>query len=122
MKFFIKKTVILLSLLMLMVVSVSCAPNDIESAKTKLKDAGYVVTNQVFDEDNEDGVTGILSATKASVSLEGIEYEQIIVVYFDSSSNAKKYADEWKDSKFTVKHSGKCAYAGTKQAIKDFTK
>ena len=113
-----KKMSKLLSLILILITSVfvftACVPSDINSAKEKMEEAGYYVKDYSgYDKDK--GVIGAITAIKVS--------DGIIALYFNSSQEAKDYADGWYDSKFDhVKYDGRWAFAGTKSAIEDFTK
>ena len=91
----------------------ACIPSDVESARQKMKEAGYKVYELSGDE--EDGIIGGITAIGFN--------EGLIALYFEDSTLAKKYAEEWVDSKYSeISYSGNCAYAGTKKAVKDFKK
>ena len=113
-----KKTSKLLSLILILITTVfvftACVPSDIESAKVKMEDAGYFVKDYTGYEKGE-GVIGAITAISVS--------DGIIALYFNSSQEAKDYADGWYDSKFAqVEYEGRWAFAGTKKAIEDFKK
>ena len=113
-----KKLSKVLSLILIFITSVflltACVPSDINSAKDKMEEAGYYVKDYTGYEDG-DGIVGAITAIKVS--------DGIVAIYFNSSQEAKAYADGWVDSKFSyVKYEGRWAYAGTKKAIEDFTK
>ncbi len=120
-----KKFAKILSLTLIFVLAsfvfTACVPSDVESAKEKMEEAGYVVIDYSDnDADNEEGIIGGISATKINslTSADGI-----IALYFESSKKAKEYAEKWEDSKYdVVEHSGKWAFAGTEKAVEDFKK
>ena len=121
MKKLIKSISLSIVLLFTLTMLTACVPSNLNDAKEKLKEAGYVITLELGANEDE-GIVGQFTAAKGSIGFQGAEYEQIIVIYFESSKEAKEYAKDWNDSIFTIKHNGKCAYAGTKNAIKDFEK
>ena len=91
-------------------------PTTIDSAVSKLENAGYEVTVAVS---LPEGVTEALTAYKSSSN----GYEGIIVLWFASGEEAEEYSKDWTDSRYQVKKAfGNMAYYGTEGAIKDFEK
>ena len=115
-----KKLAKLLSLTLVFVTAMfmltACVPSDVESAKEKMDEAGYKVKDYAdYDADNEEGIKGGIIAYTFE--------DGIIAIYFESSKQAKEYAEKWEDSKYDeIGSSGKWAYAGTEKAIEDFKK
>ncbi len=111
-----KKLAKILSLTMVLLVSMlvftACVPSDIESAREKMKEAGYFVSDSPNYYEDESIIGGI-TATKLG--------DGLIALYFTSSNKAKEYAENWYDSKYDCGgYSGKWAFIGTEDAIKDF--
>ncbi len=105
-----------ISLIMILVMSAliltACVPSDVDSAKEKMEKAGYFVIYYT-DYDEDKGVVGGIIATKIG--------DGLIALYFNSSKEAKEYAEGWTDSKYDkVEYSGKWAFIGTEDAIEDF--
>ncbi len=130
-------TSVLLALCML--AFAACAPSSAEAAEKKLKDAGYEVTAITEDElaelyDDEDiKMAGGLIAYKGDLAdiLSGGDVEYITAYWFADSASAKefkeKYGEEIDEAEMmgvtiVTKLEGKVLYAGTEQAVKDFTK
>lgn len=91
----------------------ACIPSNVESARQKMKEAGYTV--YVLEAVEEDGIVGGITAIGFS--------EGLIALYFENSTLAKEYAEDWVDSKYSeISYSGNCAYAGTSKAVDDFKK
>ncbi len=119
-----KKLAKILSLTMVLLVSMllftACVPSDVDSAREKMQQKGYTVVDYANYE-SDDGVIGGIWATDINSILDSSDDEGIIALYFESSQKAKEYAESWNDSKYDeVAYSGKWAFVGTKQAIKDF--
>ena len=101
-------TVTALLLVVTMAFMAACTPKDVDAAKEKMEDAGYIVIGYQTDEDVE-GLIGGIVATKTT--------ETITALLFDSKESASDFAD-------THDHDsdGKWVYYGTEGAIEDFTK
>lgn len=121
-----KKLAKILSLTMALLVSMllftACVPSDVDSAREKLEKAGYTVVDYTnYEADSDDGILGGIWATDINSILDSSDDEGIIALYFESSQKAKEYAESWNDDKYDdVGYSGKWAFVGTEQAIKDF--
>ena len=111
-----------MALLVSMLVFTACVPSDIESAREKMQEKGYTVVDYAdYEADNDDGILGGIWATDINSVLNSSDDQGIIALYFESSQKAKEYAESWQDDKYDdVSYSGKWAFAGTEQAIKDF--
>ena len=94
-----------------------CAPKDVDAAKEKMEEAGYL---GVGYQGEGEGLVGAFMATKATGLLEG---ETLIATLYDSKSAAKDALEEAqgdaKDDQ-VAKQIGKWIVIGTEQAIKDF--
>lgn len=116
------------------VVLFACAPGDLDKAKSKMDKAGYEaetykLTDKEIDAmkaaDKYDGQVGYIDAYKES----GDDGEYLYAMLFTSASKAKSYYNDHKKDineedveDYTVKVSGKWIVAGTKAAVKAFTK
>ena len=121
-----KKLAKILSLTMVLLVSIlaftACVPSDVDSAREKMQEKGYTdVDYAAYEADNDDGILGGIWATDIYSVFDASDDEGIIALYFESAQKAKEYAESWQDDKYDdVGYSGKWAFAGTEQAIKDF--
>lgn len=70
---------------MLAVCLVACAPKDMDTAKTKMSDAGYLAVGGTWG-DKDANVKGLFVATKLTDSM--------VALYFDSASDAKAFIKE----------------------------
>lgn len=107
---------LVLTLALTCVAFVACAPKDVEAAKAKMTDAGYICAG-IQDDDKEEGAVGGIFATKIT--------ETVTAVLYDSSADAnaayEKYLEKYKDdTKKNVKKSGKWIVIGTEAAIEAF--
>ena len=87
----------------------ACAPSNVEKAKKKMEDAGYIVVGK---EDKEaEGLVGAFAATKIT--------ENIVAFLFETSADAKAYAEKVGSK---AVQDGKWVYFGSEGAIEAFTK
>ncbi len=108
---------ILLSIVVLCFIFTACVPSSVDEAVTKMQEKGYNV--DIIDEDYF-LTDGAIIGFKAYNVEEG---EGLMAFWFNSSSEAKDFVENWIDDMYPVKKSsGKCAYAGTEKAVKDFRK
>ena len=120
-----KKIAKILSLTLVFVMALAlftaCVPSNVEAAEKKMKDAGYSVEEYVdYEADNDEGIIGGIYAIKSESLL---NVDSIIAIYFETSKQAKEYAENWEDSMFSeIGYEGRWAYAGTEDAIEDFKK
>ena len=106
----------------------ACAPLNMEKAKDKMKEAGYSV--EVSDEAAAELIAGekavgILVATDGDFSFsEGLDVDILTAILFESTAAAKEYYEAHKgeeEANQIMKRSGKWVFAGTADAIEDFT-
>lgn len=114
-----KKLTRVLSIILLIVAScfifTACVPKSAEDAVLKMQEKGYYV--DIIDEDYF--LTGGAIMGFKAYNVE--ESEGLMAFWFESSSDARKFVDSWVDDMYPIKKSsGKCAYAGTEKAVKDF--
>lgn len=117
-----KKFTKILALIIVMILAfnlTACFPKDVESAKQKMQDKGYVVSVNQFEDAENHGIVGGFTAYKLD---DNNQKQTVIVIYFNSNSKAQEYAKSWYNSVFITEYSGKCAYSGTQQAIDDLKK
>ena len=115
MKKFVKFTSLAIVLVLAVALFAACVPSDVESAKAKLEEAGYVVVSY---SEEADGIQGGFLATKGLIG-----GESVYALYFDSAASAKEWfnANTSRDDT-TTKCSGKWVYWGTEGGVKAFEK
>lgn len=123
-----KKLAKILSLTMALLVSTllftACVPSDVESAKDKMRDADYNISEPIIvSSESEAGVVGKIKAQK--LNSYNLPEDTIIALLFETSKQAKEYYESgggWYDSVLSKTGcDGKWVYAAnTEQAIKDF--
>ena len=124
MKKFLKIVSLALVSVMAAVMLVACAPSTVDKAKDKMEDAGYNVVTAIKVFDSE-GYVGGITASK-SIEDDDSWFGDVISItayLFETPTDAKAYADAWgkRDVK-AVTVSGKWAYVGDEEAVKDFLK
>ena len=87
----------------------ACAPSNVEKAKAKMEDAGYIVVGK--EDEKAEGLVGAFAATKIT--------ENIVAFLFESTADAKAYAEKMGSK---AVQDGKWVYYGTEGAIEAFTK
>ena len=102
---------LLVSLLLVttMAFMTACTPKDVESAKTKMSKADYLIVG--YENKDADGLVGGFVATKL--------IENMTAALFDTKENAKKFAELMGDK---AVQDGKWVYFGSEGAIEDFKK
>lgn len=87
----------------------ACTPFNIDKAKTKMKEEGYVVVDWPID---SEGFVGGILATRNIV-------DSIYALLFDSVKSAKDYYENKADKSSAIQK-GRWVYWGTEDAIDDF--
>lgn len=87
----------------------ACTPSNVEKAKTKMEDAGYVVIAK--EDENAEGLVGAFVATKIT--------ENIVAFLFETKDDAKAFAEKTGSK---AVQDGKWVYYGSESAIEAFTK
>lgn len=87
----------------------ACTPSNVEKAKAKMEDAGYLVVGK--EDENAEGLVGAFAATKIT--------ENIVAFLFETKDDAKKFAEEMGSK---AVQDGKWVYYGSESAIEAFTK
>ncbi len=101
---------LVLVIAMVAVVLTACAPKDVESAKEKMKEAGYISVGYQ-DADDDEGVVGAFMSTKLT--------ESLVAILYDSKSAAKDAFGDY-ENKDNVKVTGKWIVFGSEGAIEAF--
>ena len=125
-----KKLARFISLIMLFTVAslilTACLPSNVETAKTKMEKAGYVVSEPIITAyESELGVIGKIKAQK--IGANASPEDTIIALLFESEKLAKTFYEQgggWNDSLLTkTGQEGRWAFASyTDKAINDFKK
>ena len=113
---FLRKLLVSALLIISLVTLTGCFPANVKEAKQKLEGLNYFCVDGDYA-GNEDGIVSGFTASKFD---ENNQKQTIIVLYFESSSKAEKYAKSWYNSIFITEYNGKCAYSGTEKAVNDF--
>ena len=114
MKKIMKGIALVLAIMLVGIVFVACAPDDINEAKEKMQEKGYIVTTLPEDDDD---IVGALMATKVSTG------DVLYIHLCESRSDARDLVEditEEGDIGTTVERSGKWVLVGTQKAIDDF--
>lgn len=101
--------IVSLLLIVTMAFMAACTPKDVESAKAKMDEAGYIVVG--YENKDAEGLVGGFVATKIT--------ETITAALFDDKESAKDFAEAMGEK---AVQDGKWVYFGSEGAIKDFTK
>ena len=87
----------------------ACTPKDVDAAKAKMDEAGYLVVG--YQNKEAEGLVGGIVASKL--------IENMTAALFDTKENAKKFAELIGEK---AVQNGKWVYFGSEGAIEDFTK
>ena len=101
--------IVSLLLIVTMAFMAACTPKDVESAKAKMDEAGYIVVG--YENKDAEGLVGGFVATKIT--------ETITAALFDDKESAKDFAEAMGEK---AVQDGKWVYFGSEGAIKAFTK
>ncbi len=112
MKNLAKVVALVLVIAMFAVVLTACAPKDVESAKEKMDEAGYLCVGYE-DASDDEGVVGAFMCTKIT--------ENLVAILYESKSAAKEAFGEY-ENKTNVKVTGKWIVFGSEAAIAAFEK
>ena len=117
MKKILKRIGLVLAIGVFCVTLFACVPSDIAKAKEKMAKEGYTV---VEIPENFDGCVGGISATKVDFQ-DGAD--NLTAYLFESVDDAKDFLADWDETvgQGTAVRDGKWVYAGTEDAIEDFT-
>lgn len=99
---------------------IACTPSSLEDAKDKMAKEGYKVSASTID---ADGMVGGFTAIKADGALD-FTPDTILAFLFESKDDAKKFKADFESlvgKDYSPIQDGKWVYAGTEDAIEDFT-
>lgn len=111
-----------ITLLVVVVLLVACAPKDTEAAAAKMKKAGYIATASVASEVKEDGYVGNVTGTKDSLS-EALSSTYSADLY-KTAKQAKAAYEKTQNAegKSNATLVGKWVFYGNEEALKAFKK
>lgn len=112
-----KRLLGVITLLVLGVLLVACAPSSYDKAKEKMENANYACLGGVYDEVQKDGSVASLTGT---INLQ----KGFTAVLYDSAKNAKAAYNETKDAEGKTDYVlvGKWVIIGSEEAVKAFKK
>ena len=123
-----KRILGVITLLVVAVLLVACAPANSDKAKAKMEKAGYTCAWTANKEVSEDGEVGYLTATKGS-SIGGLidgllDGDGLVAVQYDTAAHAKKAFNDSKNAegKTDAVLVGKWVISGSDAAVKAFKK
>ena len=123
-----KRILGVITLLVVAVLLVACAPANSDKAKAKMEKAGYTCTWTANKEVGEDGQVGYLTATKGSsigTLIDGLlDGDSLVAVQYDTSAHAKAAYNDSKNAegKSSAVLVGKWVISGSDAAVKAFKK
>ncbi|MBO7536455.1 MAG: hypothetical protein J6T34_04890 [Bacilli bacterium] len=121
-----KRILGVITLLVVVVLLVACAPANSDKAKAKMEKAGYTCAWYANKEVGEDGQIGYLGCTKGNTIgtiIDGLG-NGLTATLYDSAAHAKAAFNDTKDAegKTSAVLAGKWVLAGSEEAIKAFKK